>query len=165
MDDAHCPSISELHPLNQTFYYKNPSMPSKANFGTDEMAAVTLAHAQNAKYRIELEQKAFRLEATLDLRSPKFGAALQDFVGKYVRDYRLKSSTARRLLQRQQRLVDHLGGVQVAAVDTQMLRESNPPLASSNKPRPRRYCCGFFNTRSRRASIRPIWSIRRMIFS
>jgi hypothetical protein len=124
------PKYLELHPLNHVFYYKHPGMPRKANLGKDSPTAIQLAQALNSKYRIEVEQKAVRLEATLDLRSPRFAIALREFVVKYIKDYRLKSSTARRLIQRQTRLIDHLGSLQVAAIDTGMLRES---LCSSSQ--------------------------------
>ena len=118
------PKYLERHPLNQAFYYKHPGMPRKANLGKDANAAIQLAHRLNSKYRIELEQKTVMLEATLDLRSPQFAVALQQFVEKYIRDYRLKSSTARRLVQRQGRLIGHLGALQVAAIDTEMMRQA-----------------------------------------
>jgi len=64
------------------------------------------------------------LEASVNLGSDGFSEAFRAFVDKYISDYSLKSSTARLLHQRGQRLADALGKVQVPMVDTQMLREA-----------------------------------------
>jgi integrase len=117
------PKYVEQHSVSGFYYYKNPSMARKANLGRDRLTAVRMAKVLNTKYRIQVEQKAIRLEAAVDLGSPRFDAALESFVEKYVADYRLKSSTAALLKQRQNRLSKQIGDVQVANVDTQMLRE------------------------------------------
>lgn len=53
-----------------------------------------------------------------------FVVAFATFVDKYIVDYRLKGSTARRLQQRQQRLAKVLAAIQVPMITTQMLREA-----------------------------------------
>jgi integrase len=113
-----------LHSLNHSYYYKNPGMPRKANFGKDRTTAVQLAKVLNTKYRTQLEQRSIRLEAAIDVGSPPFEAAFEEFVEKYIRDYRLKQSTAALLQQRRKRLSKQIGNVQVATIDTQMLREA-----------------------------------------
>ena len=113
----------EQHSVSGFYYYKNPSMTRKANLGRDRLTAVRMAKVLNTKYRIQVEQRATRLEAAVDLGSPRFDAALESFVEKYIADYRLKSSTAALLKQRQNRLAKQIGDVQVANIDTQMLRE------------------------------------------
>jgi len=112
------------HPLNHAFYYQNPDMPRKANLGKDRAAAIQLAGVMNSRYRTRLEQQAIRLEAAIDIGSPPFGEALEAFVERYIADYRLKASTAALLRQRRKRLAKQIGDVQVAVVDTQMLREA-----------------------------------------
>jgi hypothetical protein len=53
----------ECHPLNCAYYYKNPSMPAKANLGKDQEAAIRLAKSLNQRYRLRIEQRATRVEA------------------------------------------------------------------------------------------------------
>ena len=118
------PRYLECHPLNHAYYYKNPSMPTKANLGTNRTVAVRLAKSLNSRYRVQLEQQSARLEASLNFAGASFEAAIDAFISKYIDDYRLKPSTARLLRQRQQRLTDQLRGVQVAVITTQLLRES-----------------------------------------
>ncbi|HEX4051874.1 MAG TPA: hypothetical protein VHY19_13450 [Steroidobacteraceae bacterium] len=118
------PKYLELHPLNRTYYYKNPAMPKKARLGKFEQEAVRLASQLNARYRIQLEQKLARLEASVNVGSARFSEAFGAFVEKYISDYGLKSSTARLVHQRCQRLTDALNSVQVPMVDTRMLREA-----------------------------------------
>jgi hypothetical protein len=113
------------YPRNQTYYYKNPAMPDKARLGKLEQEAVRLASQLNSRYRIQCEQEAARLEASVNLGSVSFAEAFGAFVEKYVSDYSLKSSTTRLLYQRRQRLTDALGKIQVPMVDTQMLREAD----------------------------------------
>lgn len=117
------PKYLEQHSVSGFYYYKNPSMPRKANLGRDRATAVRMAGVLNTKYRIQIEQRTTRLEAAVDLGGPRFDAALELFIEKYIADYRLKSTTAALLRQRQKRLVRELGDVQVANIETQMLRE------------------------------------------
>lgn len=124
------PKYLECHPLNHAYYYKNPSMPTKANLGKNRTAAIRLAESLNSRYRIQIEQQSARLEASLKFASESFEAAIDAFVSKYIDDYGLKSSTTRLVRQRQQRLVEQLHGIQVPAITTQMLRES---IASSSQ--------------------------------
>ena len=118
------PKYVELNPRNQTYYYKNPAMPEKARLGKGEQEAVRLASQLNARYRIQCEQEAARLEASVNLGGVGFSEAFRAFVDKYISDFSLKSSTARLLHQRGRRLADALGKVQVPMVDPQMLREA-----------------------------------------
>ena len=118
------PKYLELNPLNGSYYYKNPGMLRKANLGRDPEAALRLAKSLNSKYRIQLEQAAVRLEASVDFGSPVFSLAFPVFVDKYIQDYRLKSSTAPRLRQRQRRLCGQIGVLQLPTIDTQILREA-----------------------------------------
>lgn len=118
------PKYLELHNVSQSYYYKNPGMPRKANLGRDRVTAVRMANLLNTEYRIQQEQETLRLEAAVDLGSPLFSTALDQFVEKYISDYRLKSSTAALLRQRRSRLAKQLGNIQVAKIDTQMLREA-----------------------------------------
>ena len=118
------PKYLELNSRNRTYYYRNPQMPVKANLGKDLETAVRLASSLNSKYRIRQQQEVARLEACLDLRGELFATTFGSFVERYIRDYRLKASTARRLLQRSARLRDRLGDLQIPAIDTQLLRES-----------------------------------------
>lgn len=124
------PKYLEFNPRTRSYYYKNPGMERKAPLGKDPKKAIELANVLNSKYRIQLEQKATRLEAALDFGSPRFEPALTKFVDKYILDYRIKPSTAALLQQRRDRLTKRLGDVQVAALDTQMLREA---IASSSQ--------------------------------
>lgn len=113
-----------LSTLNYAYYYKHPGMPKKANLGKDRATAIQMAKILNTKYRTELEQRTMRLEAAIDLGSPRFATAFEQFVEKYIEDYRLKQSTAALLHQRRKRISKQIGDVQVAAIDTQMLREA-----------------------------------------
>ena len=124
------PKYLECHPLNHAYYYKNPSMPTKANLGRDRSTAIRLAKSLNSRYQIQLEQRSARLEASLNVDGASFETAIDAFVCKYIDDYRLKPSTARLLRQRQQRLTEQLQGIQVPAITTQLLRES---IASSSQ--------------------------------
>lgn len=117
------PKYLEFNSRTRSYYYKNPGMERKAPLGKDARTAIELAKVLNSKYRIQLEQKTTRLEASLDFGSPRFEAALTAFVDKYIVDYRIKPSTAALLRQRRDRLTKRLGDIQVAALDTQMLRE------------------------------------------
>ena len=118
------PKYLEFNSRTRSYYYRNPGMERKAPLGKDARTAIDLAKALNSKYRIHLEQKTTRLEAALDFGSPRFKAALTAFVDKYIVDYRIKPSTVALLRQRRDRLTKRLGNVQVAALDTQMLREA-----------------------------------------
>lgn len=118
------PKYLELNPHNCTFYYRHPGMPSKANLGKDQQKAVRMASALNSRYRIQCEQEAARLEASVDFGGVSFADAFAVFVEKYIVDYRLKSSTAQLLRQRQRRLAEPLGSIQVPIITTQMLREA-----------------------------------------
>ena len=118
------PRYLELNPHNGTYYYRNPAMPAKANLGKGEQEAIRLASQLNARHRIQCEQEAARLEASVDLGSVAFSDAFGEFVEKYIADYSLKSSTAQLLRQRRRRLIDALGKIQVPMIDTQMLREA-----------------------------------------
>lgn len=118
------PKYLEFNSRTRSFYYKHPGMRRKASFGNNEQEAVDLACLLNSRYRIEREREAARTEAAVDLSSPQFDSAIAAFVDKYVTDYRLKPSTAVLLRQRQIRLSRTLAGVQVAALDTCMLREA-----------------------------------------
>lgn len=113
-----------LSTLNHAYYYKHPGMRRKANLGKDRLTAIQMARVLNSKYRTQLEQQTIRLEAAIDLGSPPFATAFEQFVDKYIADYRLKRSTAALLHQRRKRLSKEIGNVQVAAIDTQMLREA-----------------------------------------
>lgn len=124
------PKYVECHPVNRAYYYKNPSMAAKANLGRNRTVAIRLARSLNSKYRLQIEQQAARIEAALDFGSIPFGTAFDTFVSKYIDDYRLKSSTARLLRQRQQRLCEELGAIQVPAITTPLLREA---VASSSQ--------------------------------
>jgi integrase len=99
-------------------------MARKANLGRDRDEAVRLATSLNSRHRIQRERQAARLEALIDVGGLDFRDAFGAFVSKYIDDYRLKSSTARRLRQRQRRLTEQLGGVSVPMVTTQILREA-----------------------------------------
>ncbi|HTT05114.1 MAG TPA: hypothetical protein VMF64_07475 [Steroidobacteraceae bacterium] len=118
------PKYLELNPHNHTYYYKNPTMPRNANLGKVEQEAVRIASHLNARYRIQCDQEATRIKASVNLGSLSFSEALDAFVEKYIADYCLKASTARLLHQRCQRLTDALGNIQVPMVDTQILREA-----------------------------------------
>lgn len=121
---SHLPQYVECNSKNRVFYYKNPSMQKKQSLGMDPEVAVALAHTLNAKYRLKLEQEAARLEATLQFSGTSFKTAFSDFVDKYIQDYRLKSSTATLLQQRRDRLLAQLGDLEVAVIDTKVLREA-----------------------------------------
>jgi enterobacteria phage integrase len=118
------PKYVELNSHNRTYYYRNPGMPKKASLGKDEREAVRLANALNARYRIQCEQNAARLEVATDIGGVSFRDAFGAFVEKYIADYCLKSSTALLLQQRRRRLSDALGKTQVPMITTQMLREA-----------------------------------------
>ena len=118
------PKHLHLSTLNHAYYYKNPGMAKKANLGKDRTTAIQMAKVLNTKYRTRLEQQAIRLEAAIDVGSPRFENALEEFVEKYIIDYRLKPSTAALLHQRCKRLGKEIGHLQVAVIETQMLREA-----------------------------------------
>lgn len=118
------PKYLEFNSRTRSYYYRNPGMEKKAPLGKDTKTAIELAKVLTSKYRIHLEQKTTRMEAALDFGSPRFEAALTAFVDKYIVDYRIKPSTAALLRQRRDRLSKRLGDIQVAALDTQMLREA-----------------------------------------
>jgi enterobacteria phage integrase len=118
------PRYLECHPLNKTYYYKNPAMSAKANLGKDHAAAIRVARSLNLSYQIQIEQQAARLEASIDFGGAIFKTAFAAFVDKYIGDYQLKPSTAQLLRQRQQRLEAKIGEIQIPALTTQILRES-----------------------------------------
>lgn len=118
------PRHLELNSKNLTFYYKIPGMKRKENLGKNRDTAVHLAKTLNARYRIQLEQEAARLEASIEFGDIIFEDAFSSFVDKYIHDYRLKSSTSVLLKQRRDRLNSHLGTFQVSMVNTQILREA-----------------------------------------
>jgi integrase len=118
------PKYLELNAHNLTYYYRNPAMPTKANLGKDVERAVRLANTLNARHRMREQQEIARIEACVELGGELFHTAFQDFIQKYICDYRLKSSTARRLHQRRDRLKDGLGDLRVPVIDTQLLREA-----------------------------------------
>lgn len=118
------PKYLELNPHNRVYYYRNPAMAGKANFGKIPAEAIRLANTLNSRYRIQCEQDAARLELLVDTGGMEFRDAFASFVTKYIADYRLKSSTAQLLRQRQRRLTESLRGVQVPLITTQMLREA-----------------------------------------
>lgn len=120
---SNLPRYLELNALNGCYYYRNPSMPRKSNLGADRETAEQMAVTLTRQYRIKQEQDAARLEASVDYGLPTFKIAFGEFVDKYVRDYRLKSSTAKLLHQRKERLIKELGGIQMPLIDTEMLRE------------------------------------------
>jgi hypothetical protein len=55
------PKYLEHHSVSRFYYYKNPSMPRKANLGSDRVTAVRMAKVLNSKYRIQIEQRATRM--------------------------------------------------------------------------------------------------------
>jgi enterobacteria phage integrase len=118
------PKYVELNAHNHTYYYRHPEMPRKTSLGKDEREAIRLANALNARYRIQCEQQAARLEVVVDIGGVSFSDAFGAFVEKYIADYGLKSSTAQLLHQRQRRLSEALGQTQVPMITTQMLREA-----------------------------------------
>jgi integrase len=118
------PKYLELNPHNRTFYYRHPGMPGKANLGKDVEGAVRMANALNSRYRIQCEQEAARIEASVDCGGATFANAFGAFTEKYIVDYRLKSSTAQLLRQRRRRLAERLGSIHVSMITTQMLREA-----------------------------------------
>lgn len=118
------PKYLEFNSRTRSYYYKNPGMQTKASLGKDTKTAIELAKVLNSRYRIQVQERATRLEAAVDFGSPPFEDALTSFVEKYIVDYRIKASTAALLRQRRQRLTKQLGDVQVAALNTQLLREA-----------------------------------------
>jgi integrase len=98
-------------------------VPLKANLGKDRDVAVRLVKSLNQRYRIQTEQEAAIVEASLNLGGARFEIELNLFVSKYIEDYQLKASTARLLRQRQRRLTEQLGDVQVPAITTPLLRD------------------------------------------
>lgn len=117
------PRYLELHPLNRCYYYKNPAMARKANLGKDEDAATRIATRLNLQLDRERTRNEAVANASPSLEGQRFKPALDDFVEKYIHDYRLKSSTAAVLRQRRDRLNRHLGDHCLALIDTQVLRE------------------------------------------
>ena len=118
------PKYLSLNPLNDCYYYRNPSMPRKTNLGADRETAEQMATTLTRQYRIKQEQEAIRLEASVDFGLPTFETAFGEFVEKYIHDYRLKSTTAKLLHQRKERLIKDLGAIQLPLIDTEMLREA-----------------------------------------
>ena len=118
------PKYVELNPHNHTYYYRSPGMPGKANLGRDEQTAIRTANSLNSRYRVQCEQEAARIDASVSIGGVTFANAFSAFVEKYIVDYRLKSSTAQLLRQRQRRLAEALADVQVPMITTQMLREA-----------------------------------------
>lgn len=121
---SNLPQYVELNRRNLVYYYKNPDMRKKQSLGKDRTHAVELARTLNAKYRIRLEQEAARLEANLQFGGVTFKDSFSTFVDKYIEDYRLKPSTAKLLGQRRERLIAHIGDLEVPAIDTKVLREA-----------------------------------------
>src|SRR5690606_40341417 len=97
------PKYLELNPHNHTFYYRHPGMPAKTNLGKDEQKAIRTANSLNSRYRIQCEQEAARIDASVNIGGVTFADAFAAFVEKYIVVYRLKSSTAQLLRQRQRR--------------------------------------------------------------
>jgi enterobacteria phage integrase len=118
------PRFLVFHKPNQTYYYKNPDMPRKANLGKGREEATRIAKALNHRSSIEAERRADRIEAALSFGSRPFGSAFDRFVQQYAEGYRLKASTRQRLIQRSHRLRARIGDVQLPAVTTQILREA-----------------------------------------
>jgi integrase len=118
------PRFLVFHKPNQTYYYKNPDMPRKANLGKVREEATRVAKALNHRYSIEAERQADRIEAAPDYGGQKFGPAFDRFVQQYAEGYRLKASTRQRLIQRRDRLKTRIGDVRLPAVTTQILREA-----------------------------------------
>lgn len=118
------PKYLEFNLRTRSFYYKNPAMVRKANLGRKQDAAISLARTLNAQYRIEIEKQSRRLESAVDFGSPEFDIAFPKFIAKYVASYRLKPSTSTLIRQRQERLCRRLCGLQLATIDTQILREA-----------------------------------------
>lgn len=117
------PKYVMYYPENGSYYYKNPTMKEKANLGQDRKRAEQLAQSLNTQYRIQQEQEAATLAASVDFGLPTFGDAFTEFTDKYILDYRLKDSTARLLHQRKERLIKELGDIQMPLIDTEILRE------------------------------------------
>jgi len=118
------PKYVELNPHNCTYYYRNPAMLEKARLGKNEQEAVRGACALNARYRIQCEHEASRLDHSVNVGGVTFSDAFGAFTERYISDYSLKSSTAQLLRQRQRRLTEAFGATQVAMINTQMLREA-----------------------------------------
>ena len=118
------PKYLEFNTRTRSYYYKNPKMANKARLGPDKERAVGLARRLNSRLQTQLEQESRRLEAIVDFESPYFDGEFERFVDKYIADFRLKISTAKLIRQRQKRLCHRLDGVQMAAIDTQILREA-----------------------------------------
>lgn len=98
------PKYLEFNSRTRSYYYRNPGMEKKAALGKDTGTAIELANVLNSKYPT-------RLEAALDFGSPRFEAAMAEYVHKYIVDYRIKPSTAALLRQRRDRLTKCLGDV------------------------------------------------------
>jgi integrase len=118
------PTYLEVHKLNHAYYYKNPSMPTKANLGTDRGEAIRVAHSLNRQYRLEVERKAARIQVNAHPDAVTFEAGITSFVDKYIKDYSLKSSTASLLRQRRDRLTSQIGTIRLPAIDTEILRQT-----------------------------------------
>jgi len=118
------PKYLELHPANRCFYYKNPSMQTKANLGRQLSEAIELANTLNEQYQRRAEREGMIARVASHVDSVHFDQAFGEFVEKYIQDYRLKSSTARLLRQRCGRLVEILRGVPLILMDTPTLREA-----------------------------------------
>jgi hypothetical protein len=101
-------------------------MPAKASLGKNEQEAIRLASVLNARYRLQCEQEASRLEMSLNVGGISFSDAFGAFIEKYISDYSLKSSTARLLRQRHRRLTEALGETQVPMIDTQIRSRESP---------------------------------------
>jgi integrase len=121
------PRYLSFHPLNRTYYYKNPGMARKANLGRDKAEAVRVVSTLNRLLAIEAERNAERLDAVIDFGAQKFGAAFEAFIEKCSNGYRLNSSTRRLLAQRRDRLASRIDDLQLPGISTRVLREAIQP--------------------------------------
>lgn len=129
------PKYLELNPRNRTYYYRNPSMSAKANLGKDLDRAVRLACSLNSRHRAHEQQESARIEACLDLRGERFNTTFASFIEKYICDYRLKPSTARRVHQRQKRLQSSLATSKSQSSTRNCFERRLRRAASSSRPK------------------------------
>ncbi|MDZ7670910.1 MAG: tyrosine-type recombinase/integrase [Gammaproteobacteria bacterium] len=99
-------------------------MTAKANLGTNRAEAVRVAHSLNRQHRLEVERKAARIQFHTHPDAVSFETGFSSFVERYIKDYSLKSSTATLLRQRRDRLISKTGTIGLAAIDTELLRET-----------------------------------------
>jgi hypothetical protein len=79
---------------------------------------------------VEISLSPLETEPGLLVSAAIRDVSVQKEMARQLVDYRLKSSTALLLRQRQQRLTEQLGEIQVPAITTQLLREA---VASSSQ--------------------------------